>query len=48
MLTCRGWQISDHDDAILEIKLDENEITDITRSNRQDVLKPIKKRMLVI
>ena len=37
MLTCRGWQISDHDDAILEIKLDENEITDITRSNRQDV-----------
>ena len=37
MLTCRGWQISDHDNAILEIKLDENEITDITRSNRQDV-----------
>lgn len=37
ILTCRGWQISDHDDAILEIKLDENEITDITRSNRQDV-----------
>ena len=37
MLTCRGWQISNHDDAILEIKLDENEITDITRSNRQDV-----------
>lgn len=37
MLTCRGWQISDYDDAILEIKLDENEITDITRSNRQDV-----------
>lgn len=37
ILTCRGWQISDHDDAILKIKLDENEITDITRSNRQDV-----------
>lgn len=37
ILTCRGWQISDHDDAILEIKLDENEITDIIRSNRQDV-----------
>lgn len=37
MLTCRGWQISDHDDAILKIKLDENEITDITRLNRQDV-----------
>ena len=37
LLDCRGWQISDHDDAILKIKLDENEITDITRSNRQDV-----------
>lgn len=37
ILTCRGWQISDHDDAILKIKLDENEITDITRLNRQDV-----------
>lgn len=37
ILTCRGWQISDHDDAILKIKFDENEITDITRLNRQDV-----------
>ena len=37
LLNCRGWQISDHDDAILKIKLDENEITDIMRSNRQDV-----------
>lgn len=36
-LNCQGWQISDHEQAILKITLDGNEISNIQRKNRQDV-----------
>lgn len=36
-LYCEGWQISDHEDSILKITLDNNELDHIDRKNRQDV-----------
>lgn len=36
-LFCQGWQLSDHDDAILKITLDDIELKNIERKNRQDV-----------
>lgn len=36
-LYCEGWQISDHEDSILKIILDNNELNHIDRKNRQDV-----------
>ena len=36
-LFCQGWQLSDHDDAILKITLDDKELKNIERKNRQDV-----------
>lgn len=36
-LYCEGWQISDHEDSILKITLDNNELNHIDRKNRQDV-----------
>ena len=36
-LSLRGWQISDHEEAILRIYLNGVEIEGITRYNRQDV-----------
>lgn len=36
-LFCQGWQLSDHDDAILNITLDDIELKNIERKNRQDV-----------
>lgn len=36
-LYCEGWQISDHEDSILKITLDNNELNHIERKNRQDV-----------
>ncbi|MBN2920593.1 MAG: ABC transporter ATP-binding protein [Lactobacillus sp.] len=36
-LSLRGWQISDHEDAILKILLNGVEIKGVTRNNRQDV-----------
>lgn len=36
-LFCQGWQLSDHDDAILKITLDDIELKKIERKNRQDV-----------
>lgn len=37
VLKCHGWQISDHDDAILKITVDGQLIDNVTRVNRQDV-----------
>ena len=36
-LFCQGWQLSDHDDAILKITLDDIELKNIERKKRQDV-----------
>ncbi|MBD8957449.1 MAG: ABC transporter ATP-binding protein [Holdemanella biformis] len=36
-LYCEGWQISDHEDSILKITLDDIELKNIERKNRQDV-----------
>ena len=36
-LFCQGWQLSDHEDAILKITLDDKELKNIERKNRQDV-----------
>lgn len=36
-LYCEGWQISDHEDSILKITLDNNELNHFDRKNRQDV-----------
>lgn len=36
-LFCQGWQLADHDDAILKITLDDIELKNIERKNRQDV-----------
>lgn len=36
-LFSQGWQLSDHDDAILKITLDDIELKNIERKNRQDV-----------
>lgn len=36
-LFCQGWQLSDHEDAILKITLDDIELKNIERKNRQDV-----------
>ena len=36
-LFCQGWQLSDHVDAILKITLDDIELKNIERKNRQDV-----------
>lgn len=36
-LKCHGWQISDHDDAVLKITVDGQLIDNVTRVNRQDV-----------
>lgn len=36
-LFCQGWQLSDHDDAVLKIILDNKELKNIERKNRQDV-----------
>lgn len=36
-LFCQGWQLSDYDDAILKITLDDIELKNIERKNRQDV-----------
>lgn len=36
-LLCQGWQLSDHEDAILKITLDDIELKNIERKNRQDV-----------
>lgn len=37
VLKCHGWQISDHDDAVLKITVDGQLIDNVTRVNRQDV-----------
>ena len=37
VLKCHGWQISDHDDAILKITVDGQVVDNVTRVNRQDV-----------
>lgn len=37
VLKCHGWQISDHDDAVLKITVDGQFIDNVTRVNRQDV-----------
>lgn len=37
VLKCHGWQISDHDDAVLKITVDDQVIDNVTRVNRQDV-----------
>lgn len=37
VLKCHGWQISDHDDAVLKITVDGQLIDNVTRANRQDV-----------
>lgn len=37
ILKCHGWQISDHDDAVLKITVDDQVIDNVTRVNRQDV-----------
>ena len=36
-LFCQGWQISDHDDAVLKVMLDGKEINDVERISRLDV-----------
>lgn len=36
-LVCMGWQLSDHDDAVLKITLDDNPIDSVVRVRRQDV-----------
>ena len=36
-LYCEGWQISDHEDSILKITLDNNELNHFDRKNLQDV-----------
>lgn len=36
-LFCQGWQLSDHDDAVLKITVDGQLIDNVTRVNRQDV-----------
>lgn len=36
-LKCHGWQISDHDDAVLKITVDGQVVDNVTRVNRQDV-----------
>lgn len=36
-LFCQGWQLSDHDDAILKVFLDGKELEGIGRKRRQDV-----------
>lgn len=37
VLKCHGWQISDHDDAVLKITVDGQVVDNVTRVNRQDV-----------
>lgn len=37
VLKCHGWQISDHDDALLKITVDGQVVDNVTRVNRQDV-----------
>ena len=37
VLKCHGWQISDHDDAVLKITVDGQVLDNVTRVNRQDV-----------
>lgn len=37
VLKCHGWQISDHDDAVLKITVDGQVVDNVTRINRQDV-----------
>lgn len=36
-LFCQGWQLSDHDDAILKVFLDGKELEGVGRKRRQDV-----------
>lgn len=36
-LVCMGWQLSDHDGAVLKITLDDNPIDSVVRVRRQDV-----------
>lgn len=36
-LFCQGWQISDHDDAVLKVMLDGKEINNVERISRLDV-----------
>lgn len=37
VLKCHGWQISNHDDAVLKITVDGQVVDNVTRVNRQDV-----------
>lgn len=37
VLKCHGWQISDHDDALLKITVDGQVVDNVNRVNRQDV-----------